>query len=108
MVLFKIRKKTVFDDFKTGITSKFFLFIGLLIIGVYIILKTIAAVVTIEETESLLYILIHSYYLESIFALSIIFIGIGVILYFIHLQFAKLAKITKELERESNEKKKKK
>jgi hypothetical protein len=41
--------------------------------------------------------------MEISIAFSIIFLGVGVILYFFNCQFAKLAEITKELENEEAE-----
>ena len=37
---------------------------------------------------------------DSIIAFSIVFLGVGIILYFFHLQFAKLSKIADEIENE--------
>ena len=49
-----------------------------------------------------LYDLSQSSISDSILALSIIFLGIGIILYFFYLQFKKLSKIADEIENEED------
>ena len=106
MSIFRIRKRSAFDDFKTGIASKFLLFLGVIFVVIYIIFKGISTFMTQEENGflRLIYNFAHSNYLDPIFAFSIISIGTGLILYFIHLQFVKLADIARELEEEKIEK----
>lgn len=41
---------------------------------------------------------------DSIIAFSIVFLGVGIILYFFHIQFAKLSKIADEIENEEETK----
>jgi len=80
-----------FQDFHTGILSKVCIFAGILIIVSYLIIW--GAFSYAIHGESFL----DYGEFAGWFSLSIIFIVIGIILYFIHLQLLKLAKITEEL-----------
>jgi hypothetical protein len=85
-----------YQDFRTGLLAKGFMFLGALILISYLVI------------QGLLSLLIHGEsYLEwdnisSWLSLSLVFIVIGIILYFIHLQLMKLGKIMEELETEQN------
>jgi hypothetical protein len=80
-----------FQDFHTGILSKVCIFVGILIIVSYFIIW--GAFSYAIHGESFL----DYRELAGWSSLSIIFIVIGFILYFIHLQLLKLHKITEEL-----------
>jgi preprotein translocase subunit SecY len=88
------------NDFKTGFLSKFLLFLGILLLIVYIILKIITLFVDEKSTGFLnqLYNFAQSSSTDSILAFSIILIAISIIFYFFHIQFAKLEKIADEIE----------
>lgn len=92
----KTRKKSVYNDFKTGILSKIFIILGFLILFGYIGLKIINI---LTNNKQVLQIFANFPYIESLLALAIIFIGVGLMLYFIHSQFAKLADIAEEIEK---------
>ena len=85
-----------YQDFRTGFLAKGFIFLGVFILISYLIIR------------GLLSLLIHGEsYLEwdkisSWLSLSLVFIVIGLILYFIHIQLKKLGKIMEELEIEQN------
>ena len=108
--MFKKKHFSVYDDFKTGFLYKLSFFIGLILLIAYIFLK----IVSFFSNESgagligTLYELSQSGFADSAIAFSIVFIGLGFILYFFHRQFAKLAKIADEIERGEETKKNKK
>ncbi|MFO7677982.1 MAG: hypothetical protein R6V50_06360 [Thermoplasmatota archaeon] len=87
----KTRTISAHSDLKTGFLSKLLITIGLILALVYII----NFLVPLFE--------LHVTLISSILAFSIIFIGLGLIFYFMSLQFAKLAKIAKEIEEIENE-----
>ena len=98
--MIKKRNISVYDDLKTGFLYKFCLLLGIVLLAVYIILK-IASLTLSEENVGPLqafYDLSQSGIPEIALAFSIIFIGIGIILYFFNCMFAKLAKIADEIE----------
>ena len=85
-----IKKRTisVYSDFKTGFLCKFLLIFGIILLIFYFV-QLIVPFITIHENIS-----------GIILAFSILFIGIGIILYFFNCQFAKLAEIANEVEYE--------
>ena len=85
------QKSTHFQDFHTGFLSKACIFVGILLIISYLLIW--GAFSYILQGESSL----DYGKLAGWSSLSIIFVVIGVILYFIHLQLLKLDKITEEL-----------
>ena len=90
------------SDFKTGFLCKLTLFLGILLLIVFIFLKVSSFMIE-KESEGFLgqiYELTQTTIPDSILAFSIIFLGVGIILYFFHCQFAKLAKIADEIENE--------
>ena len=100
--MFKKRHVSVYDDLKTGFFSKFFLLIGILLLIFYVFFKGCSLLVG-KNVSGLLLPIYHfslSSYIDSILAFSIVFIGLGVITYFIHRQFIKLAEIASEIEKE--------
>jgi hypothetical protein len=100
--MFKKRNISVYDDFRTGFFYKLSLFLGLLLLLVYVFLKVSSSFIGVEDTSFLQLIrdFSQSSYADSIIAFSIVFLGIGFILYFFHCQFAKLARIADEIENE--------
>ena len=100
--MFKKRHISAYEDLKTGLFSKFFLLIGILLLIVYVFIKGCSLLLGKNDSDFLL--LIHHFsqssYIESILAFSIVFIGLGMITYFIHRQFIKLAEIASEIEKE--------
>ena len=89
--MFKKRNISVYSDLKTGFFCKFFVILGAILLISYIIQKTIPLVVLGENT------------LGIILAFAILSLGLGFILYFLSRQFAKLAKIAEEIEKDLNE-----
>jgi len=81
------------------------LFLGLFLLFVYIFLKIGSLLISRNDTSflHLIYDLSQSSYMDSIIAFSIMFLGIGFILYFLHCQFAKLAEIADEIENENKD-----
>lgn len=100
--MFKKRNISVYDDFRTGFFYKLSLFLGLLLLLVFVFLKVSSLFISSRGTGflQLIYDFSQSSYADSIIAFSIVFLGIGFILYFFHCQFAKLAKIADEIENE--------
>jgi len=102
--MFKKKYYSVHGDFKTGILCKFTLFIGilLLLISLFFI---IASVLIGDESSGILrqiYNFSQTTIPTSLLSFSLIFIAVGVILYFFHCQFAKLEKIADEIEKDEN------
>lgn len=85
--MIKTRIFSAYNDFKTGFLSKLFILVGIILLIVYIL----SLLFTFFETIS-----------GSILGFSILFIGLGLIFYFMSLQFAKLAQIAKEIEMEED------
>jgi hypothetical protein len=88
--MFKKRNISVYSDMKTGLLCKFFFIIGLILLMFYIIQSTVP-IVDIGENI-----------LGSILAFVILFLGLGLLLFFISCQFSKLAKIAEEIEKEES------
>jgi hypothetical protein len=90
------------EDFKTGFLYKLFLLIGIILLSIFIIIKT--TVLFIDKNSlgfaKQIYDFSQTNYPNSILAFSIIILAIAVILYFFYCQFVKLAKIADELEME--------
>ena len=84
--MLKKRNISVYSDYKTGFLCKFFLFLGLILLIFYII-QSIIPIIAINDNI-----------LGIILAFSILFLGLGIIVYFFNRQFAKLAEIADEVE----------
>lgn len=84
--MIKKRSVSVYSDFKTGILCKFFLIIGIILLLIYIVQLFIDSIEISENISGI------------ILAFSILFIGVGIIVYFFNCQFAKLAEIANEVE----------
>ena len=100
--MFKKRNISVYNDLKTSFFYKLSLFLGLFLLFVFVFFKVSSLFISQEDTGflQLIYDFSQSSYVDSIIAFSIIFLGIGIILYFFHCQFAKLARIANEIENE--------
>lgn len=86
----KIKKFSIYDDFKTGILYKIFLLFGFILIILYLL------DVFILETK----------FSNILLSISILIISFGLIIYFFNYQFNKLATIAEEIEDEDKNKKK--
>ena len=100
--MIKKRNFSIGHDFKAGIFCKLTLFLGIFLLIIFIIFKVFSFILTPESTGFLktIYDFSQSSSLDTIVAFSIIFIGIGILLYFLHCQFEKLKEIADELENE--------
>jgi hypothetical protein len=102
--MFKKRYFSINDDFKTGFLCKITLFLGLILLFIYIFSK-LSSLIFGEDSSGFvkqIYDFSQTSSPNSILAFSIILFGIGGILYFFHCQFLKLAKIADEIEKEEN------
>lgn len=92
-------------DFNTGFLSKFFIIFG----GVLLCLAVLFSIISVFLPDQPLGIssffsnVIDSGFIDISFALSIIFIGVGFILWFLHRQFSKLADIADDIEKIKNQ-----
>lgn len=102
--MFKKRYFSVHSDFKTGFFCKLSLFLGVFLIIVFIFLKVSSLIIGEGSSGILLqiYDFAQTIYPESILAFAIILIAVGFIMYFFNCQFAKLAKIADEIEKEED------
>ena len=105
--MFKKRYFSAHSDFKTGKFCKFSIFLGILLLIIALFFY-ISGYLIGEGSSGILdqiYDFSKTTIPESILAFSIIFLAIGVILYFFYCQFVKLSKIADEMEKidESNE-----
>jgi hypothetical protein len=105
MTILKERHHPVYDDFRTGFLSKLSLFLGFFLLLVYVILKMCSLLISQNDTSflRLIYDLSKTGHVDSLLAFSILCLGVGFILYFLHYQFVKLARIADEIENEENE-----
>jgi len=87
--MFKKRNISVYSDLKTGFFCKFFLILGVILLVFYILQRAISFVDIGEDM------------LGTILAFAILSLGLGFISYFLSRQFAKLAKIAEEIEKEN-------
>ena len=106
MAILKEKHHSAYDDFRTGFFCKLSLFLGLFLLIVYVFLKVSSLLINQNDTSflRLIYDASKSGYANSLIAFSILLIGVGFILYFLHYQFAKLAKIADEIENEMKDK----
>ena len=86
--MFKKRNISVYNDFKTSFFYKIFLIIGFILLIFYGI-QHVVPLVDVSE-----------HILGIVLAFSILFLGIGFLIYFLSRQFAKLARIADEIENE--------
>ena len=102
--MFKKRYFSVKNNFKTGFLCKLSLFIGFLLLIVYISLKVSSIIIGGKSSGIFrqIYDFAQTTYPDSILAISIILIAVGFIFYFFYCQFAKLAKIADEIGNEED------
>jgi len=88
------------NDFRTGFFYKLSISVGIVLIIIYASLKIISTFIKGESTGwmKVLSDFSQSSKSEAIIAFAIILLALGVILYFFHYQFGKLAKIAEEIE----------
>ena len=100
--MFKKKYYSAHYDFKTGFFYKFTLFLGITLLAIYLLTKLIALTIGNQDVHiiQVIYEFSQSNSVEVILAFSLILIAIGFMLYFLHRQFAKLAKIVEEIEKE--------
>jgi hypothetical protein len=99
--MFKKRYFSTKDDFKTGFLCKFTLFVGILLLIIFIFFKVSSFIIGEESSGFVrqIYDFSQTIYPNSILAFSMIFLFVGIVLYFFSCQFAKLAKIAEEIEK---------
>jgi len=87
-------------DFKTGILCKLSFFFGFLFLFIFLFFKIISITASSESTGFIkqLFDISQSTVPESFLSLSLILIFAGIVLYLFGRQFAKLAKISDEIE----------
>lgn len=105
--MIKERKYSANTDFKTGFFFKITFFLGMILLIIFLILKITSLTIDRNSTGILkeFYQISISTNLDTIGALSIVFIGLCIILYFFKKQFNKLAEIAEEIEKEYHENK---
>lgn len=101
-------KKRIFSahyDFNTGFLSKCFIFFGGILLVLSILFSLISFFLPTQTSgiTSFFSNVIESGFIDISFALAIIFIGIGFILWFLHRQFSKLADIADDIEKIKNQ-----
>jgi len=103
--MFKNKYFSTKHDFKTGFYFKLSLFLGLFLLFIFIILKISSLLVDKNSTGFLksLYKISQGTITDSIGAFSLIFIAVGIIIYFLYSQFVKLDEIAKEIEEDTKD-----
>jgi len=71
---------------KTGFFSKFFIILGIVLLGIYLVEASLRPIGLSDAVTG------------ALLAFAILCIGLGVLLYFFVLQFAKLSAIAEEIE----------
>ena len=100
MIIIKERSFSAYHDFNTGIFCKISIFFGIILLIFYVFIK-ISANFFNNDSNGLtqnIYNFSQSAQADSIIAFSVLLLAVGVILYFFHCQFGKLAKIAEEIE----------
>ena len=92
-------------DFKTGVLCRFTLFLGATLIVTYLLAKFIAITVGNQNINiiQVIYEFSQTTTADATLAFGVILLAIGIMLYFLHCQFEKLAKIADEIEKEELE-----
>lgn len=98
--MFKKKYFSTKHDFKTGFYFKLSLIVGIFLLSIFIIFKLFSFVLNESYSGFLrgIYLTSKSSIIDSIGALSILFIAFGIIIYFLHLQFVKLNEIAEDVE----------
>ena len=99
--MFKKRIISVHSDFKTGILFKITLFIGIILLIIFLFFAIISIALENDTTGTLkeLYLISQSKTPNTILAFSILFIAGSIIIYFFKYQFSKLSKIADDIEK---------
>jgi len=92
--MFEKKYHSTKKDFKTGIFYKLSLIFGFIFLIIFLFLKGIVFLIK-NDIEFINFLNGIS---DSVIAFSIIFFGLGLLLYYIHRQFEKLEKIAEEIE----------
>ena len=102
--MFKKRYLSAHSDFKTGFYYKLSLFVGLLFVIIFIFFKGTSSIIGPGSSgiPQQIYDFAQTTYPDSILALGVIFLAVGIILYFFCCQVAKLTKIADEIEKGEN------
>ncbi len=98
--MFKKKYFSTKHDFKTGFYYKVSLIVGIFLLSFFIIFKLFSIFLSKGSTGFLreLFLFSKSSTIDSIGALSLLFIAFGIIIYFLHTQFVKLNQIADEVE----------
>lgn len=88
-------------DFKTGFYFKLCFVIGIFLLSIFIFLKIISFLINENSGGILksLYDFSQGTTTDSVGAFSIIFIALGFIIYFLHVQFVKLNEIAEDIKK---------
>ena len=98
--MIKERHFSPYNDFKTGLFCKLSFFLAIILLAVYLFVKITSFTIDKNSTGLLknIYDFSQTSQSDTILAFSILLFALGVILYFFHYQFGKLAKIAEEIE----------
>lgn len=98
-----VKKKnfSVHHDFNTGFLSKCFIVFGIVLLALAVFFSLISFFLSDQSSgvSSFFSNVIDAGFIDISFAFTIIFIGIGFILWFLHRQFTKLADIADDIEK---------
>ena len=97
--MIKKRYVSIGNDLRTGITSKIFFGIGIILLFVFLAIYVIHRF-TSYGSDGVISFFITSGYNDIFLAVSILCIGAGFFFWFLYRQFSKLAEIVEELESE--------
>jgi hypothetical protein len=93
--MFEKKYFSAHNDFKTGILFKLALFLGFILLIIFIILRTLSFVI---NEDNFLYFLSNSKYVDITGAFALLILFLGFVLLFFHRQFTKLSEIADEIE----------
>jgi TRAP-type C4-dicarboxylate transport system permease small subunit len=97
--MIKKRYVSIGNGLRTGITSKIFFCIGIILLSLFLVIYGIHRL-TSFGSDGVISFLITSGYNDIFLAVAILCIGAGFFFWFLYRQFSKLAEIVDELERE--------
>ena len=90
----------MYNDFSTGLASKWLIFFGVVLFIVYGICTAIHFFIA-DQSEGFFALcsgFVNAGYNDIILAFAILSVGIGLLLWFFHRQFSKLAEIAEDIE----------
>jgi uncharacterized membrane protein len=101
--MFKKRYFSTKHDFKTGFYSKLSLTLGIILLIIFVFFKISSFLLTKDSTGFLksVYEISQTTTVDSIGAFSIILIAVGIIVYFLYLQFVKLDQIAEDIRKDT-------